>query len=65
MLAAFNPAVKLPASPTPEQAAVDHALDLFWTLVERLKSAADQQRLRLKIHTSETAYIIPRIMGSE
>lgn len=52
MLAAFNPLVKSPASPTPEQAAVDHALNLFWTAVERLKSAADQQ---LPIHHVEEA----------
>jgi hypothetical protein len=50
MLAAFNPAVKSPASTTPEQAAVDHALNLFLTIVERLKSAADQQ---LPIHQVE------------
>jgi hypothetical protein len=52
MLAAFTPTVKFSASPTPEQAAVDHALNLFWTLVERLKSAADQQ---LPIHHVEEA----------
>lgn len=44
MLAAITPAVKLPAAPTPEQAAVDHAHNLFWTLVERLRADADQQR---------------------
>jgi hypothetical protein len=50
MLAVFTPAVKSPASLTPEQAAVDQALNLFWTLVERLRSAADQQ---LPIHYVE------------
>jgi hypothetical protein len=61
MLAAFNPAVKSPASPTPEQAAVDHALNLFWTLVERLKSAADQQ---LPIHhVEETLFRQLLLMG--
>jgi hypothetical protein len=44
MLAAITPAVKSLASPTPEQAAVDQAHNLFWTLVERLRAAADQQR---------------------
>jgi hypothetical protein len=52
MLVAFNPAVKSLASPTPEQAGVAHALNLFWTTVERLKSAADQQ---LPIHHVEEA----------
>lgn len=49
MLAAFTPAVK---SPTPEQTAVDQAHNLFWTLVERLRSAADQQQ---PIHHVEEA----------
>jgi hypothetical protein len=44
MLAAVTPAVKFPASPTPEQAVVDQALNLVWTLVERMKFAADQQQ---------------------
>ena len=44
MLAAFTPAVKSPPSPTPEQAAVDQALNHFWTLVERVRAAADQQQ---------------------
>jgi hypothetical protein len=43
MLAAFTAAVKSPVSPTPEQAAVDQALNQFWTLVERVRAAADQQ----------------------
>jgi hypothetical protein len=61
MLAAFNPAVTSPASPTPEQASVDHALDLFWTLVERLKSAAD---LQLPIHhVEETLFRQLLLMG--
>jgi hypothetical protein len=61
MLAAFNPVVKSPASPTPEQAAVDHALNLFWTLVERLKSAVDQQ---LPIHhVEETLFRQLLLMG--
>jgi hypothetical protein len=61
MLAAFNPAVKSPALPTPEQAGVDHALNLFWTTVERLKSAADQQ---LPIHhVEETLFRQLLLMG--
>lgn len=52
MLAAITPAVKLSASPTPEQAAVDQAHNLFWTLVERLRAAADQQQ---PIHQVEEA----------
>jgi hypothetical protein len=44
MLAAFTAAVKSPVSPTPEQAAVDQALDQFWTLVERVRAAADRQQ---------------------
>jgi len=52
MLAAPTPAVKFPASPTPEQAAVDQAHNLFWTLVERVRSAADQ---RQPIHHVEEA----------
>jgi hypothetical protein len=61
MLAAFTPAVKFSASPTPEQAAVAHALNLFWTLVERLNSAADQQ---LPIHlVEETLFRQLLVMG--
>jgi hypothetical protein len=61
MLVAFNPAVKSPASPTPEQAAVDDAHNLFWTLVERLKSATDQQ---LPIHhLEETLFRQLLLMG--
>jgi hypothetical protein len=52
MLAALTPAVKRPAAPTPEQAAVDRAHNLFWTLVERVRSAADQQQ---PIHHVEEA----------
>ena len=52
MLAAVTPAVKCPASPTPEQAAVAQAHNLFWILVERLRSAADQQQ---PIHHVEEA----------
>ena len=44
MLAAFTPAVKSPVSPTPEQAAVDQAFNQFWTLVERVRAAADQRQ---------------------
>jgi hypothetical protein len=61
MLAAFNPAVKSPALPTPEQVAIDHALHLFWTLVERLKSAADQQRPIH--HVEETLFRQLLLMG--
>jgi hypothetical protein len=61
MLAAFIPAVKSPASPTLEQTAVEQALNLFWTLVERLKSAADQQ---LPIHyVEETLFRQLLVMG--
>jgi hypothetical protein len=61
MLAAFSPAVKLNASTTPEQAAVDHAHNLFWTLVERLRSAADHH---LPIHHIEEAiFRQPLVMG--
>jgi hypothetical protein len=61
MLAVFTPPVKSPASPTPEQAAVDQALNLFWTLVERLRSAADQQ---LPIHhVEETLFRQLLVMG--
>jgi hypothetical protein len=52
MLAAATPTVKRPAAPTPEQAAVDRAHNLFWTLVERVRSAADQQQ---PIHHVEEA----------
>lgn len=52
MLAAFSPAVKSPASPPLEQIAVDQAHNLFWTLVEHLRAAADQQR---PIHHVEEA----------
>jgi hypothetical protein len=52
MLAAFTSAVKSPASPAPEQAAVDQALNHFWTLVERVRAAADQQQ---PIHHAEEA----------
>jgi len=52
MLAALTPAVKRPAAPTPEQAAVERAHNLFWTLVERVRSAADQQQ---PIHHVEEA----------
>ncbi len=48
MLATTAPAVKRPTYSTPEQAscseAIDRSLKIFWTLVERLHSAADQQR---------------------
>jgi hypothetical protein len=47
MLAATTPAVKLQTYSTPEQAgcakAIDRSLGIFWTLVERLRCAADQQ----------------------
>ena len=48
MLAAAAPIVKLSPSTTPEQQgcslAIDQALSLFWTLVERLQAAADQEQ---------------------
>lgn len=52
MLAAFTPAVKSPAWPAPEQAAVDQALNQFWALVERVRAAADRQQ---PIHHVEEA----------
>jgi hypothetical protein len=52
MLAAFTPALKSPASPAPEQAALGQALNHFWTLVERVRAAADQQQ---PIHHVEEA----------
>ena len=61
MLAAFNPAVKSPASPTPEQAAIDQALKQFWSLVERLKSAAGQQQPIH--HVEETIFRQLLVMG--
>jgi hypothetical protein len=61
MLAVFTPAVKSPASFTPEQAALDQALNLFWALVERLRAAADQQ---LPIHNvEETVFRQLLLMG--
>src|SRR5438309_6446214 len=48
MLATTSPAVKLPTHSTPEQAscskAIDRSLTTFWTLVERLRCAADQRQ---------------------
>jgi hypothetical protein len=48
MLATTTPAVKLQTYCTPEQAgcakALDGSLTIFWTLVERLRAAADQQQ---------------------
>ena len=56
MLATAAPAVKLPTYSTPEQTscaqAVDRSLTTFWTLVERLRSAADERR---PIHRVEEA----------
>jgi hypothetical protein len=52
MLAAVAPTVKFPAPPTPEQAAVDQALGLFWQLVARLHAAAER---RQPIHEVEEA----------
>jgi hypothetical protein len=52
MLAAFSRTVKSPASLTPEQVSVDHALNLFWTTVEQLRAAADR---RQPIHDVEEA----------
>jgi hypothetical protein len=48
MLTAAAPLVKLAPDTTPEQQSgvgdIDRALTIFWTLVERLRDAADQQR---------------------
>ena len=56
MLAPTPPAVTLQTSSSPEQAscskAIDRSLTTFWTLVERLRSAADQQP---PIHQVEAA----------
>ena len=56
MLATTAPAVKLQTYSTPEQAscakAVDRSLTTFWTLIERLRSAADK---RQPIHQVEEA----------
>jgi hypothetical protein len=56
MLATTTPTVKFPTGSTPEQAscskAIDRSLTTFWTLVERLRLAADQ---RQPIHQVEEA----------
>ncbi len=56
MLATTTAAVKLPTYTSPEQAscsqAIDRSLTTFWTLVERLRGAADQ---RQPIHRVEEA----------
>src|SRR3954469_10236604 len=56
MFAATSTAVKLDAFSTPEQRAsamaIDGSLNLFWTSVERLHAAADQQQ---PIHQVEEA----------
>ena len=52
MLAAVAPTVKFPASRSPEQAALDQSLSVFWALVERLHAAADQHQ---PIHQVEEA----------
>ncbi len=44
MLAAVAPTVKFPATPTPEQASVDQAVSIFWTIVERLHAATERQQ---------------------
>jgi hypothetical protein len=50
MLAAVTPNVKFPATQTPEQASVDQALSIFWTIVERLHVAAEREQ---PIHQAE------------
>ena len=52
MLAAVASTVKFPASRSPEQAALDQSLSVFWALVERLHAAADQHQ---PIHQVEEA----------
>jgi hypothetical protein len=52
MLAAVAPTVKFPASRSPEPAALDQSLSVFWALVERLHAAADR---RQPIHQVEEA----------
>ena len=44
--------VKTPTFSTPEQAAIDQSLTIFWSLVERLHAAAHQQQ---PIHQVEEA----------
>ena len=48
MLTAAAPIVKLAPDTTPEQRScardIDQALAIFWTLVERLRNAAEQQQ---------------------
>src|SRR5258708_20443492 len=61
MLAAVAPTVKFPASRSPEQAALDQSLSVFWTLVERLHAAADQHQ---PIHqVEETIFRDLLVMG--
>lgn len=61
MLAAFAPTVKFPASPTPEQAAIDQAVNLFWRVVEQIHAAAEH---RLPIHeVEETLFRDLLVMG--
>lgn len=54
MLTSTAPLVKLASGTTPEQQScaqdIDRALTLFWTLVQRLQNAADQQQ---PIHQAE------------
>jgi hypothetical protein len=52
MLAAVASSVKTSTPHTPEQVAVDQALSIFWTLVERLHAAAEQHQ---PIHRVEEA----------
>ena len=54
MLAAVAPTVKFPASRSPEQAALDQSLSVFWALVERLHAAADRHQ---PIHQVEETII--------
>jgi hypothetical protein len=67
MLATTAPAVKLPTYSTPEQAscskAIDRSLNTFWSLVERLHCAANQQQ---PIHqVEETIFRDLLAMGHE
>jgi hypothetical protein len=61
MLAAVTSTVKFPTPRSPEQAALDQSLSVFWTLVERLHAAADQHQ---PIHqVEETIFRDLLVMG--
>lgn len=61
MLAHVATAVKYSPLPLPEQIAIDHALDLFWIMVERIKAAAQHQEPIH--HVEETVFRQLLVMG--